>query len=377
MIGPILFVTPNESAGGAEHHLISLAKQLQNSFACEVHVAVLLPESEASKEKLGLSHLHYIGKFSRKYSSAVRACCSFLALRKLIVELEPTHIYSCLDWSNILAGLSCLSSDSHWIAGLQNPLIARHLQPSGLVKSLRFKLHDCLLRHAQAVVVPSTGFAEDLQKLKILKEKIITIPNVVEFAEAKKSDCKLSPKDAELQLGFCARLVTQKNPFAVLRLVERLSQSRCVKLHIVGEGALEDELRQYCQQRGISDNVEFYGFLKNPWSILHSVDLLLSTSHFEGFGNVLVEALNHRVPVVAYDAPFGPRDIILHAETGYLVPVGDELALEQTVISLAQSRDTRERLARATERHASRFFVDRIAALFFNKVFQAKGAKLH
>ena len=65
---------------------------------------------------------------------------------------------------------------------------------------------------------------------------------------------------------------------------------------------------------GISNNVEFLGFRDNPFEYMKSADIFALSSLWEGFGNVIVEAMSMGVPVVAFDCPHGPSDIISDKE---------------------------------------------------------------
>lgn len=336
----ILFVTPNETAGGAERHMVALAKQLQESVDCQIHVAVLLPEPLRREVPMGGVTFHYIGNFSDTLTSGVRALAAFPALLKLQRRLKPDYIYSCLEWSNLLVGAVQLAgAKSCWVAGLQNPIISRGYQRRGPISLLRQKLHDATVRRAERVVVPSAGLLADLAELGVEPKRCRVIGNVVPEVVRRSA----GRAEGSLKLGFCGRLVEQKNPFAVLRVFERLSFLLPVELHIVGGGVLEPPLRRYCQERGISDKVVFHGFLSDPWSVLGDADVLLCTSRYEGFGNVMLEALGHGVAVVAYDAPYGAREI-LGDSAGVLVAYGDELAIEQELYSLLQSETRREEL---------------------------------
>lgn len=85
------------------------------------------------------------------------------------------------------------------------------------------------------------------------------------------------------------------------------------------------------------------------------------SSRFEGFGNVIIEAMACGLPVVSTDCPSGPREILRDGETGVLVPVGDVDALAKAITTLLTNQQAREVYARKAKDRAKQFDVSVIA----------------
>ncbi|MGC9418252.1 MAG: glycosyltransferase [Rhodovulum sp.] len=162
-----------------------------------------------------------------------------------------------------------------------------------------------------------------------------------------------------------ARIVTvgsmkaQKNHPLLLRAFAQLDRPDA-RLMFVGDGTGRDALQRLACELGIADQVIFAGFQPDPTPFYRTADLFVLSSDYEGFGNVIVEALSCGTPVVSTDCPSGPAEILADGEYGRLVPVGDASALAQAMEATLADPPAPDRLkARARdfapEKAASRY----------------------
>ncbi|MEZ9899047.1 glycosyltransferase [Vibrio breoganii] len=121
------------------------------------------------------------------------------------------------------------------------------------------------------------------------------------------------------------------------------------RLVILGDGALRDELQSLIDSCSLSDVVSLHGFELNPYKYLAKADLFVLSSIYEGFGNVIVEALALNVPVVSTDCPSGPSEILNNGEWGVLVPPSDPEQLADAIIRSLNQKIERDTLVRAQE----------------------------
>jgi glycosyltransferase involved in cell wall biosynthesis len=121
---------------------------------------------------------------------------------------------------------------------------------------------------------------------------------------------------------FIGRLVDQKNPFAAIEILRNMDNSRAT-LKFVGEGDLEILLKEKVAEFGLEARVSFLGRKGDVTTFLQEADVLILPSKYEGFGMVLAESIACGVPVVSFDCPTGPSEIIIDGINGYLIPQGN------------------------------------------------------
>lgn len=177
-----------------------------------------------------------------------------------------------------------------------------------------------------AVLTVSAGVADDIANhCRIPVDKIVIVPNPAARLSSTGHAVQARSGSGK-RFVFAGRLVAQKDPALALHAFARSEAGGNSTLAILGEGPLRAELEEMARQLGVQSRVEFCGFVPDiaPW--LRDADALLLTSQYEGFGNVLVEALAAGVPAIAADCPSGPAEILDNGRYGALFPVGDVTA---------------------------------------------------
>jgi len=180
-----------------------------------------------------------------------------------------------------------------------------------------------------------------------------------------------APGEPPVVLGV-GRIAKQKDFPTLVRAFARLRARRPARLVILGEAKNAQknarrikELQELAGHLGVADDVDFAGFVDNPFAYMSRSAVFALSSRYEGFGNVLIEAMACGCPVVSTDCPVGPGEILEQGRYGPLVPVGDDaalaLAIERTLD--APPRDSVLR-ARAADFSVDRS-VDRYLAVLF------------
>lgn len=135
-------------------------------------------------------------------------------------------------------------------------------------------------------------------------------------------------------IGNVAALTGHKDLFTFLDTAKLLvEESDDLHFFLAGQGELEEELKAYAQELGISERVEFLGFRKDIPELLSDLDCFLFSSEMEGLGTSVLDAFASGTPVVATNAG-GVTEMVKHEETGLVYPVKDARGLKEGVLRL-------------------------------------------
>ena len=209
---------------------------------------------------------------------------------------------------------------------------------------------------ADGIVSVSKGVGDDVSSVTGLpRERITTIYNPILTHEiAEKSHSPLDhpwfvPHAPPVILGV-GRLVPQKDFPCLLKAFRHLRSVRRARLVILGEGRLRGELETLAKTLGISQDVSFPGFTQNPYAFMARASVFALSSAWEGFGNVIGEALACGCPVVSTDCLSGPAEVLKNGAFGALVPVGNDKALAEAILAVLDKPPDKARLrSRAAE----------------------------
>ena len=188
-------------------------------------------------------------------------------------------------------------------------------------------------RRANFAIAVSEGCREGMQHAyRLSNEQIVVIRNFVDLSEIDRLACQPTPQpeSAGFRVVTMGRLDKQKGQIFLLQamdqLVHRLGRNE-VRLDILGQGPMEDELKSFVHRRNLTDHVRFVGFLENPFAWIARCHLFCLPSIYEGLPLALLEGMACRVPVLATDCPSGPREVLDGGRFGRLVRPGDVGAL--------------------------------------------------
>ncbi len=241
-----------------------------------------------------------------------------------------------------LSGDMKIASIAAKIAGVPNIIYRR-----GIAIPIRnVPINRYLLRRVVTKIIANS---EETKRTILLNNprmvpegKIVIIYNGV-YLERYNRDVKpqFRGPSGEIILGCAGRLSVEKGHVHLLELMRELSASSLsFRLLIAGEGRLLFKLKRKARELSVDHLVDFVGFVEDMPEFLSSLDIFLLPSRYEGFSNVICEAMASSLPLVVFDVK-SSAEVIVDGISGYIIPNGDVREMAKKVIHLAGDKALR------------------------------------
>jgi glycosyltransferase involved in cell wall biosynthesis len=209
----------------------------------------------------------------------------------------------------------------------------------------------------------------EAQKLKIINNGI-DIENINNMKKNKISEYKELFYNKDLiKFIIVGRLRVEKGhdylikAFSIVK--KQLPNSRLI---IIGDGPLRNELEQLIEKLALKDDVLLMGLRKNPYKYMANSDIFVFSSKYEGFPNVLLEALACGLPIISTDCETGPREILDNSKYGLLAKVMDINDLAEKMINLANNTPLLEELSKLSIKRAGHFDIKKSLKKWINLI---------
>ncbi len=245
------------------------------------------------------------------------------------------------------------------IAKFARPGVVRVAQDHMNLGSYRPPLRRSIARwypRLDAVVTLTERDAHEYDALLKGSTRVLAIPNGVPDLGGHRATL-----DSKVVIT-AGRLAKQKGYDRLLPVWARVAAQRPDwRLEIYGAGPVEDALKEQLEALNLQGSAKLKGRTSELFERMAESSLYVMTSRKEGLPMVLLEAMGVGLPVISYDCPTGPRDIITDGVDGYVVPNGDKKALEARMLELMDDKDKRVRMAEAARQKAENFEVAKLA----------------
>lgn len=333
----ICFVNTTKFWGGGEKlHLEYALKFAERGFTVYI----------ASKKN---SPLHKKGmEYNLKHFNISFNNLSFLnplKYRKLISFFKKDKIDTVIISSSPDLKIATLAAR---MAGVKNIVYLR-----GLAVPIKYTpLNKYILKNAVTHIIPNSQETKRMMLKNIsdqeIDRKISVVYHGIDLKEYdEKPVRKLFDNGEKVILGNAGRLTPQKGQKQLILLAEKLKESgQNFKVLIAGDGELKEELQQLIIDKNLQKHVELLGFIPDMESFMHSIDVFILSSVWEGFGYVIVEAMAASKPVIAFDITSNP-EIISNNQTGFLIKYPDLDSMAEKSELLITDVDLRKSMGKA------------------------------
>lgn len=286
-------------------------------------------------------------KFSRLFRGSFR-------LANILRKYRPDRIISFMEGANFIAILGAAMSgflNRLWVSVRQNP--ARINLPYLVFMPVLYRLAD-------RVVAPSEGVRDGLAKIGIPSAKLSVIRNPVVFPIPRSTSPSPFPFPYVLGAG---KLRRQKGFDLLLKSFRGIGYPD-VHLVILGDGPERERLIGLANRLCIGSRVHFPGASSEIERWFHHARCFILPSRYEGWPNVLMEAMAYGCPVVSFDCRYGPSEIFENGNSGILIAQRDVASLRDAISRILTDVEHRDHLVVGGRARGKLFSIDRIAPLW-------------
>ena len=343
----ILFLIPALNAGGAERVMVTLANEFSkehkvtitvfNEGQCfydldksvTIHALQLMPPSSGIKRYINLPLVEYK---------------RFKAIRDIIIRGNFDFILSFCTTTNYMA---CLIAKLY---KLKNIIISERNDPNGYSRFNKF-LIERLYRECSTIVCQNE-YVKGFFEKKGFSNRLVVLPNPVNFSDIPEEHIEWNK-----EIITVGRLIPQKNQKLLIDAFSNVAQDYTdYILKIYGKGYLKEELEAYINEKNLSHRVFLMGTKKKVMYEVAKGSIFVLSSDFEGFPNVLIEAMATQTPVISTNFETGvAQELIEDGKNGYLVKVGDVDGLEKAMRKLLGRTNEFERMGERNRRVAFQY----------------------
>lgn len=351
----VLWLIKGLGPGGAEHLLLSTAR-VADAERFRFQIAYLLPWKTTLVERLaqaGVPSLCLDAPDERNPAWALR-------LRRLLIEgrFDVVHVHS-----PYVAGIAQLVMRS-LPRRRQSPMVttehnvwSSHPLPTRALNTATFPL-------ARAQVAVSEAVRGSIPRPLRRRVEVVVHGVDVKAIQERRGDrarirAELGISDEEVVVCTIANLRRQKGYPDLLAAARTVVDAGAQAVFvIVGQGQLEEEIRERQRQLGLGDRVRLLGYRPDAMSILAGSDMFALASTHEGYPIAVMEALSIGLPIVATSVG-GVPEAVRPGVDGFIVTPGDPGALAQAILRLVSDAPLRKQMGEAARTRSGRYDISR------------------
>lgn len=353
----VIQVIPAFRLAGAEVMCENLCVALKNA-GVDVIAVSLYSENTAITDRLDKKgvRIEYLDKKPGFDASVIIKLVHLFKKEK--PDVVHTHIYA-----------SKYALPAAAIAGVKKKIHTVHSMAQKEQSSLGKKVNTFLYRHCGVVPVAlSSEVKKSIGEVYGLQESIIPVVyNGIDLSKCiRKNDYEANGVFTIVHVG---RFMKVKNHKTLIRAFARFAEKKeSIRLQLLGEGELLDEMKDYAEKLKVADKVEFLGLQSNVYPYLNKADVFCLPSEYEGVPMTLIEAMGTGLPIVASNVG-GIPDMLVNGENALLVEP-NYVAVEKAIEKLYNDVEFRIRLGNAAALRSEEFSA-KVMASSYIKIYRS------
>ncbi|MFI8126615.1 glycosyltransferase family 4 protein [Acinetobacter sp. ABJ-A23_2] len=260
----------------------------------------------------------------------------------------------------IIHNMGKLSLLCAFLPNIKKLVVLEHVSFISRPKKVQF-LTKMLYRYVDQVV---TLTQNDKNQFDKFHPNVIVIPNFSPFPIVSPSN------HTHKQIVTIGRLTDQKNYLHLLQAWEKIYKDiPDWQLNIYGEGEHKTMLQDYIEQHSLA-NVSLKGITSNVKQVYEQSSFFVMSSKYEGLPMVLIEAQSFGLPIVSYNCPYGPSDVIKNYENGLLVCDQNINELATAILEVASSPNLLDQFAKNSLLNAQKYQPEQILKIWIERVLK-------
>ena len=332
-----IFIETLSEMGGAEKAALLIAKYL-NDNGFDLNIIVIDDGNSFFEVPKGckIIGLNINKKSNNYFAGLINNIERISVIKSSISNLRLQTLISFTTKPNVLAIISCIGTPTKCIINQQSPSLIslKYLTQSKFRTFIWVSLSKIFYRYADNLVCVSNFISDSIIWVNDNNKRIIYNPLSNTSFESELEPAIELPKGYIYIVGM-GRIIKQKGFDLLIKSFSLLEKNNPkLRLVIIGDGNQLNNLKDYSHSLGIADKIIFHGNITNPFPVLKQCQIFVLSSRWEAFGNVIIEAMSLSLPVICFDIPGGPREIIDHKVNGLLVKSGNIEALAKGIDKL-------------------------------------------
>lgn len=353
----ILFVSLDFGPGGAQRQLVNIANGFHERG---YRVSVFAFPNRRDAEVVRGCLREDIEGFFPPAAKRLGPLATLLATARLfatVLKERPDIIY-CRQWPKMPVALMGR------IAGARTVSVeGNSLEHSLGERPLLLWARGFCARLSDRVVANSRGLAREAKEVFGLSSDVAAIYNGVDADDVRRKSRERAAhewfgEDVPVMLAIGAHK-KQKGFVHLMKAAEIVNRTRPVRLMIMG-GGNKRELAALSRELGMEDRTDFPDAVPNPFPFMLGADVFVCSSLYEGFSNVILEAMALGKPVISTDHRHGADEIIEDGKNGILVPPRDPESMAGAILKVLGDAELRERLGAEAKKRSEDFSRDRM-----------------